>query len=450
VRVSYPGLGSMPRAFIKLLELGSHVAGALNHDFCPGANRWVYWLKHPSVPLIAAAVAALICGVFVNPQAFVLAAALTGVLVLGALWPWLALRGLTAELEFDRSRGVEGEPAGVRLRIRNRSPWPVWGLALDRGFRRFARDNRPFALARVGGWSTQEYRFHLIPEARGEYPTEPVALRTSFPFGLWSAEASVQVASSLLVWPRIIRLESIPDAADLSQASDRVSSNRVGDQGDLMGTRLFRPGDSLRRVHWVQTARLGRMIVCERQLAAQSAVCLEVDLDPAHHSPPGRDGTLEWTLRLAASIADALHGHQARVELESAAGRFVWPEGVAGRRRGLDQLARIPFAGMEGAIPGGRRGSAALIRFVCTTPTGWQARVGRSGSAGVNTGGIRVMLVVPEGTHPTTLPPLPRGSCVVWAGELPGATAADGSPADEERTRQIRRQWERSCHAQAN
>jgi uncharacterized protein (DUF58 family) len=437
-------LGSAPVVLVGLLETASRVAGLLNHDFCPGANRWVDWLKHPSVPLAAAALAALICGVFVNPQAFVLAAALSGVLLLGGAWPWLALRGLTAELEFERTRSVEGEATGVRLRIRNRCPWPVWGLALERGFRRFARENAPFALACIAGGSTSEYRFTFVPDSRGEYPTEPVALRTSFPFGLWSAEAPVRVGSTLLVWPRIIPLESIPDAADLSQASDRVSANRVGDTGDLMGTRLFRPGDSLRRVHWAQTARVGRLIVCERQLAAQSAVNLEVDLDPRSHSLAGRHGTLEWTLRMAASIADCLHGHQARVVVESGAGRIAWLEGDAGRRRGLDWLARIPFEGVAGGggLPGRRE--ATLLRYVCTTPSGWRARMERGDATA--TGETRVVLVVAPGEDARSLPPLPRGSLLVWAGELPLASECGGAQSEAERGRLIRRLWERSCH----
>ncbi|MFM8580051.1 MAG: DUF58 domain-containing protein [Planctomycetaceae bacterium] len=430
---------------VRLLEVASRVAGVLNHDFCPGANRWVYWLKHPSVPLGAAAAAALVCGVFVNPQAFVLAAALVGVLVLGAAWPWLGLWGLSAELEFDRSRGMEGEPVGLRLRIRNRCPWPVWGLALDRGFRRFDRALRPCALARVAGWSTSEYRFSFVPTARGEYPTEPVALQTSFPFGLWSGRATVRVGAALLVWPRLIPLESIPDAADLSHASDRVASNRVGDHGDLMGTRLFRAGDSLRRVHWVQTARLGRLIVCERQLAAQSAVSLELDLDPASHSPPGPDGTLEWTLRLAASIADCLHGHHARVVVESPLGRTTWLEGASGRCKGLDQLARVPDGGVAGNIPAGTLREAPLLRFVCTTPVGWLKRRTRGGAANTT----RVVLVVPAGTEPESLPPLPRGSLVVWAGPVPQETRHGECHDEVERERRIRRLWERSCHAAA-
>ena len=25
---------------------------AANHDFCPSANRWVYWMKHPATAIV--------------------------------------------------------------------------------------------------------------------------------------------------------------------------------------------------------------------------------------------------------------------------------------------------------------------------------------------------------------------------------------------------------------
>ncbi|RPI80894.1 MAG: DUF58 domain-containing protein, partial [Planctomycetaceae bacterium] len=238
--------------------LAARLVGILNHDFCPGANRWVYWLKHPAVPLVAAAGAALICGVMVNANALIVGLALVAVLVLGCVWPWIVVRGLRAELEFDHARGREGEPSGVRVRISNRCPWPALGLALERGFSRFGSEEKGVALARIAGWSNTEFRWEFTPDSRGEFPCEPCRLVTAFPFGLWRAARPVRVVAPLLVWPRIVPLASIPDAADLTPAEEGLSPRRVGQTGDLMGTRGFREGDSLRRVHWPQTARQGR------------------------------------------------------------------------------------------------------------------------------------------------------------------------------------------------
>ena len=106
----------------------------LNKDFCPWANRYVYWLKKPLGILIVAAIASLLCGLFVAPQGLVIAGTIAGTIALGMIWPWLGLRGLSCELRFPNQRGLEGHASPVEVVVRNRWPFPVWGLAIEEGF----------------------------------------------------------------------------------------------------------------------------------------------------------------------------------------------------------------------------------------------------------------------------------------------------------------------------
>ena len=54
------------------------VNSALSADFCPGANRYVYWLKSPLWFLVIAMAGSILCGFFLNPLVFVLTATLFG------------------------------------------------------------------------------------------------------------------------------------------------------------------------------------------------------------------------------------------------------------------------------------------------------------------------------------------------------------------------------------
>lgn len=176
------------------------------------------------------------------------------------------------------------------------------------------RERPAWRLARVAGWATTEFEWSFIPRCRGEYPSQPPRLVTGFPFGLRHASRPVTVEQPLLVWPQIVPLETLLDAAETRPSDDFCSDHRVGDSGDMTGTRPFRDGDSLRRVHWAQTARHGRMIVCERQAPAQSAIRVEFDSDQHLHRGSGGNSTLEWSIRLAASICAAYHRENAHVE----------------------------------------------------------------------------------------------------------------------------------------
>ena len=363
---------------------------AANHDFCPSANRWVYWMKHPATAIVFAAVVACAAGIFINPVAFVPGGALVATLVLGYFWPRFAMLGMSARLSFGRNRADESEAVTVHLTVVNHWPFPVWGLMLEGGFQS-ADDAVPdvaLALARVGAWSTSEFSWEFVADCRGEYPRRTPSLVTGFPFGLKKAGREVEVASKVLVRPRTFEIEELLDAAETRPNDDHWSDHRVGECGDMLGTRPFRPGDSLRRVHWAQTARYDRLVVCERQASTSSSLEVDLDSDPAAHCGFGRDSSWEWSIRIAASLCRAYHRQNARVVCHVGREEIVVTQGAAGFERFLDYLARLPKHGVASAaervrVRAPRRHSEGL-RIAVTTDLGlvrhesaWTSRLER-------------------------------------------------------------------------
>jgi uncharacterized protein (DUF58 family) len=320
---------------------------ALNYDFCPHLNGYVMWIRHPLACLAAATITALVCGIFVNPYTLILAAVLVGLGGLGVVWPRLAVRGLSCELSFSTRRVRAGEAVLVSITIRNRSPFPVWGLSLHRGFAQRSNAEEGIAVASLASRSMTELAWSFVPGERGVYPLEEPQLETGFPFGLLRASVPVRVATELTVWPRSVSLDTLPDAVELNAREDRLTDRRVGDLGDLVGTRGFRSGDSLRRVHWQQTARFGQLIVTERQAPASCSVHLQVDISHTSHHSCGEVCTLETTLSVAASIVESLHRAHAFVDCRIGDRRFSVGESRADLHRVLDALARVPRHGAE-------------------------------------------------------------------------------------------------------
>jgi hypothetical protein len=168
----------------RLLAKSARLKAAANYDFCPWANRYVYWLKRPIGWFVVGDIAGALVGLFLAPQGWFVCGVLTAVMVLGVAWPWISMRGLAASLAFDRRRSREGNTVQLRLAVRNRWPWPAWGLVVERGFFGPAADGEDapavVALARVPGWSQNEYEFEFRPPRRGVYPSEPPVLATDF------------------------------------------------------------------------------------------------------------------------------------------------------------------------------------------------------------------------------------------------------------------------------
>ena len=400
---------------------------ALRADFCPWANRWVYWMKDPFWCVVLATGLSLAVGVMVNPVVLLLTAILVLLGGVAALLPWLTMRGLDCVVSLDQGRGRVGESLGVRVRIRNRRFWPAWGVSLSGGFPTQREDltagGSPaggVALARIPGRVEVEYVWRMTPVSHGSYPLSVPRLETAFPFGIFRSGCAVRVEGRTIVWPATVSMSGLPDAATETGREEVMSDRTAGETGDLLGTRLFRAGDSLRRVHWAQTARQQQLVVSERQSPAGSAVRVEVDTAAeSYPDEPGgglsRGGTWELVIRTAASVCESLHRQHGRVELCLGAKRWEAGESHAAFRQLMDALSTAEPEAGDTAVSGRRavgRGGGALICI--STPAG----IARSGSSGfaprLHERGLCVTAVDEPGSE------IPRGNwkCIQGAAQL--------------------------------
>jgi uncharacterized protein (DUF58 family) len=362
--------------------------GVLNHDFCPWANRYVYWLKQPIGWFMLAAAAALLIGVSVAHQVLAVFAAIVVVIVLGVAWPWIGMQGISCGLSFDRKRASEGSSVLVRITVVNRWPWPVWGLTVERGFfltRMDSAEQIPAAcLARIPAWSRTTFTWDFEPQRRGRYPTEAPRIASGFPFGIWQGHRQITVENELLVWPRMASLRSIPPIHGRAPAVGGTPTRFVGHEGDMSGLRSFRDGDSLRHVHWAQTAKHDRLVVCERQTTGRRRVHLILDGHSEAHPSQGAN-SLEELIRVGASIGRQFHAHHANVDVRLGRHLVVVTPGSQGLDRLLDALAIwFPLDDPEAkSMPGFGVDDRSLL-VVVTTDHGarrWKSQLSRSRSA---------------------------------------------------------------------
>jgi len=354
-----------------MLRFVNHLACALNHDFCPGVNRYVYWLKQPIGWFVLAATAALFIGFSVSPQALFVFAAILVVIVVGVAWPWVGLRGISCELAFDRRRASEGSTVTVLITVVNRWPFPVWGLVVERGFFVSANDEadeRPAAsLARIPAWSRTTFRWDFEPKRRGRYPMEDPLIASGFPFGIWQGRRPIRLANELLVWPRMADLTSVPPFRGRAAAVTGTASRRIGHEGDMSGVRPFRAGDWLRHVHWAQTAKHDRLMVRERQATGRRSVELVIDVDREAHPDAVETDSLEEVIRVGASIGRQFHAHHANVSVRLGDEPIVVSPGPVGLNRLLDAIALW--------MPNGTgRSSSAAACAPGATPTALRGR----------------------------------------------------------------------------
>ncbi|HVY60007.1 MAG TPA: DUF58 domain-containing protein, partial [Planctomycetota bacterium] len=142
---------------------------------------------------------------------------------------------------------------------------------------------------------------------------------------------------------------------------------------EFLGTREYRPGDPLRFVHWASSARTGRLVVKELEETAAAEVAIFLDLSRLALRGLGRVSTVEYAVRIAASVASHVTRGPTRVRLHGRSARPIdLPPGTGDAHLAtiLETLAlaradgSTPFAAVlretAGALP---RGAIAVAIF---------------------------------------------------------------------------------------
>lgn len=321
----------MPRRYFRGLT------STLNHDFCPWANDYVYWLKRPIGWVVLAFATSLLLGIYVSNQAFLASGAIAAVGIIGSLWPWISTLGMRGELSWEPGRCEEDETIQTKLTISNHWPWPVWGLIVeaDEDIAGNADSaSRSISLSKIPALTKTSFHWNSRPSARGIYPKTTPRLSTAFPFGIWSCYQSLAVTEPLIVWPRMTKLMDVPPNSGNQQSGVGGTTERAGNDGDWTGVRPFRPGDSLRHVHWAQTARRDQLIVFEHQSLSKQTVSIVLDTHIAALLPK-RD--VDCMIRILASVACQFlsHAWDVRVAMDgpwqslSPSKRHAWLDHVA-------------------------------------------------------------------------------------------------------------------------
>jgi uncharacterized protein (DUF58 family) len=438
----------------------SAIARAGNHDFCPWANRYVYWLKQPVGWFALGVLASGMIGAMVAPQGWVVCGTLAVVMAMGVIWPALAMRGVSGTIQFDRRRCQEEDSVVLTLTISNRWPWPVWGLLVERGF--FQDDEQATsggsagravtALARVPGWSLSSFEFEFTPETRGQYPRMQPELTTGFPFGLWSARQPLAVNRSLLAWPRSTTLAASPMVDGQLATVAGALVDRAGDEGDQLSARPYRPGDSLRRVHWIHTAKRDELMVRERQTTARRRVVIELDRQAFRQE--GNHAAFDWAIRVVASIAREMHSRACDLTCELPGESLAIPTTPQAIQRLLDRLAEIEL------------GDTTRERTAATLPP--SPRLRRTHGPQDVSGELRITVTDRAGFARRAPAPRSRRNStsqryIVVSGVIVGELGEIASHATDHELpndnrpwieldvgsdvfRQLQRQWERRCH----
>ncbi len=299
--------------------------------------------------LLTLIVFAMILGFLYDSRVLIaLFEALVAVAGLSYLYVRLASSRLAASRTFA-PRAYEDESVRVTLRLANRFGLPLFLVELRDWFPCDALPEKRIVAQRVpaNGGVQVEYS-GLCAHGRGRFEIGPLEVTVSDPLGLFRITTALPPVSELVVYPKTFPIRDLGLRELQWHAPLSLSTDRIGHAATFFGTREYRQGDNIRRVHWPSTMRWGRMILKEFEQDTNLEVTCFLDLNRASLRGVGRGSNVEQAVRIAASLAEHTTSRLCSFQLIADPGSPLVLPARPGKQQlmaALDALARVRPSG---------------------------------------------------------------------------------------------------------
>lgn len=267
-------------------------------------------------------------------------ALLAATLVLAHVLPRYSLRGVVASRSLPAT-AFEGELIDICIDVNNRG---MAGRSMIEVVDIFpaaepGAQNPMTFIARLAGRKKRSYSFKLQCYKRGEYRIGPLALTSSYPLGISIARKEMTGSEvPFLVFPEVFDIVKLPlVSGSVAPMSGIETASKAGGSEEFFGTREYRQRDSLRYIHWPSTARHSQLIVKEFEIRASVEVTIVIDLHRKSEIGKGKETTLEYAVKIAASTAQYSLDCGHTVQLVC----FGKDECIIPAAKGFSQLAQI-------------------------------------------------------------------------------------------------------------
>ena len=248
---------------------------------------------------------------------------------------WLNTRALEVNVERRTLRGQVGQEAEELIEVRNLSYIPKMWVELEDPSELPGHQSRRAVVIPSRG--LRSWVVSTTLQRRGLFDWGPMLVRGGDPFGIFYTERNYGVRQQILVYPRVVDLPrfqtppaSLPGEGRFRRRTHYITPN-------ASGIRDWVPGDPLSRIHWRSTAHTGELMVKTFELDPTSDIWVIADMEGAIQAGEGDESTEEYTVTIAASVA------QRYIAANRSVGLIAFGEDytVVEAERGQQQLSRI-------------------------------------------------------------------------------------------------------------
>ena len=192
------------------------------------------------------------------------------------LWSLFSLRGLQFKRSARTLRAQVGQIFEERFEVQNLNRFPRLWIEI-RDLSTLPGTDGSRVLMMIRGRQGRSYLARVRLVRRGVFPLGPTVLATGDLFGLFPTEQAVEEKDSLLVYPMMVDIRGFPNPPGLLPGGEALRRRTHQVTPNAAGVREYVTGDPLNRIHWLSTARRGRLIVKEFELDPLADVWIFLD-----------------------------------------------------------------------------------------------------------------------------------------------------------------------------
>jgi uncharacterized protein (DUF58 family) len=201
----------------------------------------------------------------------------------------------------------EDEQIKVKVTLKNRSIFTNYYIHLVDNFPADTIYNQEkriliphFSRRSVINWTYEGLCFK-----RGVYWVGPFTIIGSDPLGLFKKIKIVNISSRLTVYPRIFNVYYLTPFMKgiVTPRYGPRTSRRSGEYEEFYGIREYRQEDGLRKIHWPSSAKHNELIVRHFEQSGVHAITIVLDLKRESNLGFGKETTLEYAVKIAASLS---------------------------------------------------------------------------------------------------------------------------------------------------
>jgi len=240
---------------------------------------------------------------------------------IGVSLVWITLQFIGTGLNLSRkviSKIEEDDILEVETLIKNNGILPAFNFVLEERLSCAIAEEREkrILLEYLGTRFPLNLKYSCRCPQRGRYTLGPLVVYFFDPLGLFFLKRTYPLYSELYVYPKAFKIKKFPPLVKGVLPWFGIGTKRVsGDEDEFYGTREYKDGDPIKRIHWLSTARKNRLIVKEFQCQSFSRATIMFNLEKDKNFGEGKEKVAEYTIKIAASVAKYLMERDVSLEI---------------------------------------------------------------------------------------------------------------------------------------